>query len=43
MGNSIGAAHDPSAREDAGTSPRWRAGRNVIGFFRLRTASVGAV
>jgi len=43
MSHSIGAAHDPSAREDAGTSPRWRAGRNVIGFFRLRAASVESV
>ena len=43
MSHSIGAAHDPAAREDAGTSPRWRAGRNVMGSLRVRMAPVEEV
>ena len=31
MGHSIGVAHDPSVADYRATSPRWRAGRNMIG------------
>jgi hypothetical protein len=35
MGDSIGAAHDPAVADYRATSPRWRAGRNMIALWRI--------
>jgi hypothetical protein len=36
MSRGIGAAYDPSIADDRATSPRWRAGRNMICSLFLR-------
>jgi len=40
MGDNIGVAYDPSVADYRATSPRWRAGRNMIGFLLLPVTSI---
>jgi hypothetical protein len=40
MGYNIGAAYDPSVADYRATSPRWRAGRNMIA--NVKPPSIGS-